>query len=328
MADVGRLAGVSAITVSRVLRQPERVAEETRNRIHAAIAELGYLPNSLAGSLKSQRTGVIACVVPSVEHSFIADALTGASEELRPAGFHVIIGQSGFLPEEEEALVRTFLAGRPDAMILTGLTHTPETRRLLAAAQVPVVEIGNIGPDVIDMVVGFSNAEAARSCTESLIGKGYRRFGYLLHAGSAQNDRSRDRFSGYKQAIAASGGKAEEGPTIEVEFSIPGGAAGLLALLEADETVDAICCSNDTIALGALYECERRGIAVPKRLAIAGFDDQEISAQCVPSLSSVRIPRRRMGQEAGRLIRRTLAGEPVPARLIDVGFELKLRSTT
>lgn len=328
MEDVGRLAGVSSATVSRMLREPERVAEETRKRIHDAIVKLNYVPNSLAGSLRSRRTGVVACVVPTVNHSFVAEVIAGAREALRPLGYHVVIGESGFLPEAEETLVRTFLAGRPDAMILTGLTHTAETERLLSTARIHVVEVGNIGPVALDMVVGFSNSEAARELTAALVGRGYRRIGYLLHAGSETNDRTRDRLTGFRQAIAEAGPQACEGPLVEVEFSLNGGAVGLDRLLRSDPSIDAICCSNDTIALGALFECKRRGIAVPDRLAIAGFDDQEISAQCVPSLSTVRIPRKRMGQEAGTMIRQALAGEEPAVHQIDVGYELKLRETT
>jgi LacI family transcriptional regulator, gluconate utilization system Gnt-I transcriptional repressor len=326
MEDVARLAGVSLITVSRMLREPDRVAEGTRKRISAAIAATGYVPNLVAGALKSSRTGMIACVVPSVDHSFVADVIRGASDVLRPLGYHVLLATSDFSAAEEEDLVRTFLSRRPDAMILTGQTHTPETRRMLAAARIPVVEVGNLSDEAIDRVVGYSNIEASRALTATLIGRGCRRIGYLVQRGVEENDRVQDRLAGYRSALHASGLGA--GPLVEVDFSYAGGAEGLARVLADDPTVDGLCCSNDVIAIGALFECQRRGLQVPSDMALAGFDDQEISSAIKPALSSVRVPRAEMGRRAGDLIRRLLEGErDVPARE-DVGFEVRLRQTT
>ncbi len=327
MEDVARLAGVSLITVSRVLREPQRVAELTRAKIREAIAVTGYVPNLVAGSLKSRRTGMISCVVPSVEHSFVANVVRGASEVLRPLGFHMILATSSFSPEEEEELVLAFLSRRPDAMMLTGLSHTDGTRRLLAAAGIPVVEVGNISAAPIDMVVGFSNIEASRQIAAAMIAKGRRRIGYLLHAGASQNDRVRDRHEGYRRALGESGGQVAEAPAVEVEFSYSGGAEGLSRLLELDPAIDGVCCSNDVIALGALYECQRKGVAVPRDLGIAGFDDHDASGQCVPPLSTVHVPRAAMGRQAGLLIQRALAGETIAESRVDIGFELRIRET-
>jgi LacI family transcriptional regulator, gluconate utilization system Gnt-I transcriptional repressor len=326
MEDVARLAGVSLITVSRMLREPGRVAESTRSRIAEAIAATGYVPNLVAGSLKSSRTGMIACVVPSVEHSFVADVIRGASDVLRPLGFHVLLATSDFSSGEEEDLVRTFLSRRPDAMILTGQTHTAQTRRMLLAARIPVVEVGSLSDRAIDRVVGYSNVEASRMITAALVARGCRRIGYLLHRGVEENDRARDRLAGYQTALREAGLGA--GPVVQVDFSYGGGAQGLARALVEEPATDGLCCSNDVIAIGALFECQRRGLQVPSEMALAGFDDQEISSSVTPELSSVRIPRAEMGRRAGELIRRLLGGErEVPARE-DVGFELRLRQTT
>ena len=325
--DVARIVGVSAMTVSRVIREPERVAASTRVKIQEAMAAISYVPNRVAASLKSQRTGIIACIIPSIEHSFAAEAIRGASEVLRPQGFHVILGESGFSSIEEEELVLAFLSGRPDAMILTGLTHTPGTRRLLATSGIPVVEVGNIAPKPIDMVVGFSNAEASRQITAAMIAKGHKRIGYLLQKGSSENDRIRDRHTGYRRAVREAGNAAAEGPTVEVGFSYHGGAEGLTQMLSSDRKVDGICCSNDIVALGALYECQRSGIDVPGGVGIAGFDEHGLASQCVPPLSTVRIPRMEMGRQVGVLIQRALTGDTQIKKRADVGFELKLRGT-
>ena len=321
------MVGVSKMTVSRALREPERVAAPTRARIQEALAAVGYVPNRIAASLKSKRTGVVACVIPSIEHSFAAEAIRGANEILRPLGMHVILGESGFSPAKEQELVLTFLSSRPDAMVLTGVTHTSETRRLLTVSGIPVIEIGNLTAKPIDMVVGFSNVAASRRITASMIERGRHRIGYLRQRGAAENDRTGDRHAGFRRALREAGHAATEGPTIEVEFSYVGGARGLAEMLSADPQVDGVCCSNDIIALGALHECQRQGIVVPGRLGIAGFDEHGLASQCLPPLSTVQIPRIEMGRQVGLLIQQVLTGHKRVRKRTDVGFALMLRGT-
>lgn len=327
MQDVARLAKVSVITVSRVLREPDKVAEETRSRVLAAIEATGYVPNLVARSLKSRRSGVVAAVIPSVTHSIVAEVVRGMTEVLEAQGLHLLLADSGFSPDEEEALVAAFLARRPDAMYLTGTTHTAGTRRMLDAARIPVVETGNLTATPIDMVVGYSNLEAARAMTHALIAAGRRRIGYLGQSGRDYIDRVQDRHSGFAAALrdhALHGERLEA----EVELSYRGGAAGVAQLLARAPDLDALFCTSDVIAIGALFECQRRGIAVPARIAIAGMDDQEIASQCVPALSTMRMPRYEMGRRAAGLLCRRLAGERVKERAVDLGFEVVLRETT
>ena len=205
MADVARLAGVSVITVSRVLREPEKVAEATRARVLSAIESIGYVPNLVARSLKSRRSGIIAAVIPSVTHSIVAEVIRGMTEVLNDEGLHLLLADSGFSPKEEEALVAAFLARRPDAMYLTGTTHTLGTRRMLDSARIPVVEAGSLTDTPIDMVVGYSNLEAARAMTRALIASGRRRIGYIGQTGRDYIDRVQDRYSGYCLALRDNG---------------------------------------------------------------------------------------------------------------------------
>ena len=328
MRDVAHLANVSVITVSRVLREPERVADDTRARVLAAIESIGYVPNLIARSLKSRRSGIVAAVIPSVTHSIVAEVVRGMTEVLEEEGLHLLLADSGFSPQEEEALVAAFLARRPDAMYLTGTTHTPGTRRMLDAARIPVVETGNLTTTPIDMIVGYSNFDAARAMTQALVARGRRSIGYIGQKGRDYIDRVQDRHSGYAAALRdhglANGGRLE----VEVELSYRGGAAGVTELLERCPHVDALFCTSDVIAIGALFECQRRRIDVPGRMAIAGMDDQEIASQCVPALSTMRMPRHEMGRRAATLLCRRLAGENVQSPAVDLGFELVMRATT
>ncbi|MEO7242085.1 MAG: LacI family DNA-binding transcriptional regulator [Variovorax sp.] len=327
MEDVAQLASVSVITVSRVLREPERVAQTTRERVLWAIKTIGYVPNLAARSLKSRRSGLIAAIIPSVTHSIVAEVTRGMSSALKDAGFHLLLGDSGFSPEEEESLVAAFLARRPDAVYLTGTTHTRGTRRMLDAAGIPVVEAGNLTDSPIDMLVGYSNSDAAAAVTRALINSGRRRIGYVGQVRRQEIDRVRDRHSGYRQALAGNGLASGPKLEVEVELSYGGGGAGLAELLERPIDLDAIFCSSDVIAVGVLFECQRRGIAVPGQLAVAGMDDQEIASQCVPSLSTVRMPRYEMGRRAAQMLCNRLAGVKNDETSVDLGFNLVLRET-
>jgi len=328
MRDVARLAGVSVMTVSRVLREPDKVAEPTRARVLSTIDSIGYVPNLVARSLKSRRSGVVAAVIPSVTHSIVAEVVRGMTEVLNDEGLHLLLADSGFSPKEEEALVAAFLARRPDAIYLTGTTHTLGTRRMLDAARIPVVESGNLTETPIDMVVGYSNFEAARAMTLALTAGGRRTIGYIGQKGREYIDRVNDRHAGYCAALRQKRIGRRSALEVEVDLSFRGGAAGLAELLTREPGVDAVFCTSDVIAAGVLFECQRRGIAVPRRLAITGMDDQEIASQCVPALTTVRMPRYEMGRRAASLLCRRLAGETINTRTQDLGFEIVVRHTT
>lgn len=328
MADVARLADVSVITVSRVLREPDRVAESTRTRVLEAVKIIGYVPNLVASSLKSRRSGIVAAIIPSVAHSIVSEVIRGMNSVLKTEGLHLLLGDSGFSPQEEEELVAAFLARRPDAIYLTGTTHTRNTRQMLDAARIPVVEAGNLASSPIDMSVGYSNREAARAMTHTLIERGRRRIGYVGQIGRDLVDRVQDRYSGYRDALSQNGIVFSPQMTAEVELSYRGGAAGMTALIENGCDVDAVFCTSDVIAVGVLFECQRRGISVPERVAISGMDDQEIASQCVPALSTVKMPRYEMGRRAAEMICARLAGTAIEQNSIDLGFSLALRETT
>jgi LacI family transcriptional regulator, gluconate utilization system Gnt-I transcriptional repressor len=327
MEAVARRAGVSVITVSRTLREPQRVAAETRSRVLSAVAEIGYVPNLVAGSLKSRRSGFVGGIIPTIAQPIAAEVARGMTEALREQGMRLFLADSGFSPEEEQELVVSMLARRPDAIFLTGITHTEITRRLLSAARIPVVETGNLCEAPIDILVGFSNHGAARMITEAVLGSGRRRIGYLGQTGRGHIDRLQDRFDGFRRALAQAGLPFDESRMVEDGLSYEGGARGLRTLLQRDPSIDAVVCSSDIIALGALFEAQRLGIAVPGRLAIGGIDDTELSGQCVPGLSTVRVPRFMIGRVAGELICRRLAGERIAEPVVDLGFQLVMRGT-
>jgi LacI family gluconate utilization system Gnt-I transcriptional repressor len=326
MEDVARRAEVSVMTVSRALRQPGKVAEATRSRIAEAMLELNYVPDAIASSLALRRSQMVALVVPSVSNPVFADPIQGMADGLRGRGYHLLLAGTSAAPKDAEALVRTLLGHRPAGFVMHGGNHTQGMRDLLHRVSVPVVEIGCLPRRPIDMVVGYSNAAAARAMTEWLLARGYQRIGFVS-APVRHNDRAAERRRGYRTALRAAGLSPRPEWEIEQAHGVAEGAAAVAALLERKQRLDAIFCAGDVWAIGALFECRRRGIRVPDDLAVVGFDGQAITAQTVPPLTTVQVHRYEMGLQAAELLLDRLAGQPVEGRRLDLGYELVVRES-
>jgi len=314
------------MTVVRALREPGKVAGATLDRVQRIIKQTGYTPDLVARGLASSRSGLVAALVPLLTNSLIAEIVQGLTDALATEGIHILLGVSGFSAAEEEALVRAFLSRRIDAIYLTGVIHTEETVRMLKRAAIPVVEGGNLTKRPIDMVVGYSNAKAASEVTRYVIEAGYKNIGYI-GAFPRDNDRARDRRHGYEMALTRAGRAVDPRLCEETTLDIDAGARAMAMLCTRRPRVDAVFCSADALAVGALFECQRRGLAIPGQIAIAGFDDIGLASQVVPSLTTLRIPRYAIGQRAGEMIRDRLAGRALKQRIVDTGFELVPRDS-
>ena len=210
MQDVARLAGVSTMTVSRVLTEPGVVAEETRERVQRAVEQLGYVPDKVAGSLSSRRTGFIAAILPTLTNANFADTAHGLTEVLRRAGYQLLIGYTMYGLAEEERLIRAMLARRPEALVLTGASHTKMASQLLHGAGIPIVEIWDVPPRPIDHAVGFSNREVGRMAARHLLALGHRRLGALgpRAEGDARDFRGEERLAGFAAVLQEQGRRA------------------------------------------------------------------------------------------------------------------------
>ena len=317
---------MSTMTVVRVMRDPSKVAARTRQRVEAVLRQTGYTPDLTARGLASNRSGLIAAIIPVLTNSLIAEIMQGLTDALAEDDYHLLLGASGFSAGQEEVMVRAFLSRRVDGMYLTGVIHTAETVRMLKGAGIPVVEGGNLSPSPIDMIVGYSNVDAARSVTRYLLKRGYWPVGYI-GAYPQDNDRARDRRLGYEAAFADARRRHDPALCIETTLDMEAGAKAMAAMLDRRPDVRAVFCSADAIAVGALHECQRRRLDIPGRIAIAGFDDIPIAAQVVPSLTTLRVPRYEIGQRAGKLIRDRLTKRSVRRRVVDTGFKLVPRDS-
>lgn len=326
MRDIADQAGVSVVTVSRVINHPEKVAPETRLRVQEVIKQFNYIPDMLAGSMASRRSFAVGVIIPTITNSLFADTIDGLFSEIEPAGYQLMIGSSRYDPAREAALVRTMISRRVDSIVLTGTTHFRETTDLLVRSGIPVFEIWNLTNHPIDTVIGFSNSAAAKQMTLHLHERGYRQIGYLggltLH-----NDRTADREAGFLEAMHEIGDDNGAEHIFRAEFDFPSGSAGILALKSRHPDIDAVFAASDVLAVGAMLECHRQGWQVPKDIAIAGLDDSVIASQLTPALTTVKLPRYEIGRQTGEQLLARLSGEPCTKKHFDLGFEIVLRDS-
>ncbi len=327
LQDVADAAGVSLVTASRAFRQSDLVAQATRAAVQAAVARLGYIPDLVAGSLAARASHQVAIVVPSLATPAFMSTIRGATEVLQAHGYQTVLGDANLSRETEAALIATFLGRRVDAIILADVAQSPEAQDLLRRSLVPVVETWTLSVEPIDMNVGFDNCAAAREMTQHLIATGRRHVG-MICGPLRQNLRGRQRRLGYFEAIEEGGLPADL--FIELPYPIRFADAGeaLEALVVRCPQLDAVFCSGDSFAVGALLAAQRRGWAVPDRLAVAGLGDLDLAAHLVPALSTAVVPGERMGRLAGEMIVARLSGREVARKVVDVGFEIVVRGST
>jgi len=324
LSDVAKLAGVSPITVSRVLNRPELVTPDTMEVVREAIARTGYVPNMLAGGLASKRSRLVAALFPTIASSMFAETMEALTDRLGEAGYQVLLGLSGYPAAREDDLLEAILSRRPDGILLTGIIHSPATRQKLLAAKIPVVEIWDHTPTPIDMLVGFSHEKVGEAVAGYLLGKGYRQFAMI----GANDDRAVQRQKGFLSALARYG--IGDVPTITV--SAPGslrtGREGMARLLNEGRQPDAIFCNSDALAQGVLAELQSRGLSIPGDVAVMGFGDLDFAAHTFPALSTVRIDRRGIGRLAAEAMLARMEGRTDMEKVIDTGFEVIERAST
>jgi LacI family gluconate utilization system Gnt-I transcriptional repressor len=329
MMDVAKHARVSPSTVSLYLRKPEAVSPSASQEIARAIDSLGYVPNLVAGGLAAASSRVVSIIVPSIRNAFFAETVSTLQMELAAEGLQVLLGHSEYGEAQEEALVRTALSWAPAAIILTGLTHSHGTRKLLKASRIPVVEMWELGGEPIDMAVGFSHPQVGASAARHLLSKDRRTLAFL-GARMQEDHRAAQRSRGFEAACWAGGAIRAEIINHPGAASVEAGALLLNRALEQIKDLDGIACSNDLIALGVLFESQRHGIPIPDKIAVIGFGDLDFSASCVPSLTTIRPSGDLIGKEVARLILSSINGMHAEGstRTIDTNHVLIERRST
>lgn len=325
MRDVAEAAGVSLMTVSRALREPHKLLPETRKLVLETVRQVGYVPNRIAANLASNRSSVVGLIIPSIQNSLYADTIKGTADVLRAAGLHLLLADSGYSLAQEETLIGTFLEQRVSGLILHNTDHTPRALQMIKSAGIPVVETGNMGRRPIDMLASYSNYEAAKAMTLHLAQRGYRHIGFV-GLGVKSSSRARERQRGYFAALKSLGFPRQDGLVREVAGGLTSGAHAMVDMLTAHPNVDAIFFAGEVLAVGALFEAQRRGWKVPERIAIAGYDDLEIVQHTNPRLTCLRLPRLEIGRRSAEALLERIRGGDTAVKL-DLGFQIVQRES-
>ena len=321
--DVARVAGVSAMTVSRAVNTPDRVPAATLAKVQLAVAKTGYVPNLLAGGLRSNKSRLVAALIPTLVGPVFNETVVALTAALNERGYQLMLGQSGYADSREDALLSAVIGRRPDGIVLTGVTHSADARRRLLAAGIPVVETWDLTPTPIDMLVGFSHTAVGEAVCRRLHAAGRRRLAVI----AADDERALRRTGAFLAAARSLRLAKPVVHQVPAPTTLASGRSGLRALLAANPNLDAVFCSSDLLALGVLTEAQATGITVPDRLAVIGFGDLDFARDLHPALTTVRIDGTRIGREAARCIVERAEGRAVPERVIDIGFTIVERAS-
>lgn len=322
--SVAEIAGVSAITVSRAINTPDKVAPETLEKVRKAIETTGYVPNLLAGGLASRSSKLIAAIVPSIANLVYSSTIRLFSKSLSKAGYQVILGDSGYPEVLEEELVRTILSRRPDGIFLTGVDHSPSCRNLLLAANIPIVETWDLTPSPLDIVIGFNHIDVGHAVAKFILSKNFKKVGFV----TANDARALLRQRSTLEILGQHGVSDIYQTTVPAPTTMEYGRIGARQILEEGFDKGVIFCTSDTLAQGVLAEIQSREIAIPKTIAVIGFGDQVFAPHTYPALTTVRIDRERIGQEAAEALLSRIQNRPIKNRVIDIGFSIIEREST
>tara|TARA_Y100001960_G_scaffold310677_1_gene370412 strand:- start:582 stop:1583 length:1002 start_codon:yes stop_codon:yes gene_type:complete len=320
LQDIADRVGVTKMTVSRCLRDPSQVSESLKDKINQAVEDLGYIPNRAPDILSNAKSNAIGVLVPSLTNQVFAEVIRGIESVTTPAGYQTMIAHYGYSEELEEKSIASLLSYNVDAIILSENVHTEKARKMLQTASIPVIEIMDTFSDKIEQAVGFDNAKASKAMTEAIIAKGRNNIAYFA---ARMDERTRLKMEGYQQAMAEAGNEVVTLQTEEAS-SFTLGAQLLAQLVEAHPQVDGIVCTNDDLAIGAVYECQRRGIKVPEEMAITGFHGHDISQTMIPKLATVVTPREEIGYVAATQLIERLKGKTDWQPTIDLGYRIEL----
>lgn len=323
LQDIADAVGMTRMTVSRYLKSPTKVSEATRSKISEAIELLGYIPNKAPDLLSNAKSFSIGVLVPSLTNQVFAQVIKGIEEITEPAGYQTMLAHYGYSPQIEEKRVEYLLSYHVDGLILSETTHTERTRQMIKMAGIPVVEIMDINHPPIQYLIGFDNIKAAFDMTNALIDKGYKNIVYL---GARLDMRTKLKRQGYTAAMSKRGLTPRSIMT-DKPSSYSLGAKLIVQTLKDYPDTDCVFCTNDDLAIGAIFECQKRNIAVPQQMAIVGFHGHDVGQSMVPQLASVITPRQHIGNLAGERLLSAIdikQGGTDDELVVDVGYKIHL----
>lgn len=306
--DVANLAGVSIATVSRVLNNTGKVATATAERVHAAVAELDYVPHAGARGLAGSRRNTIGLIFPGMGDAFLTELLTGIDQQITDAGYELLLYSTRLRNRDQSIQSIPLGEHNTDGLIIYASSLKEAEIQRFYERGFPVVLLHQSAPEGLDIPsVTFENKAGAETAVSHLINLGRRRIVYL--SGPEDNEDSQWRELGYREALAAHDIPVDPGLIAFGDFHDTTAEATVKQLLQHDMAFDAIFAGDDRSASGALLALHQAGKRVPEDVAIVGFDDASYARFLTPPLSTVHAPIAESGRKAAEQIIRLIQGE-------------------
>ena len=325
LTGVAHVAGVSIASASRVLNGLP-ASPEMQERVRAAVAQLGYVPDATARSLKTGRTEQLTLAVADVGNPFYVEILRAVEGVVRGAGYRLMVSSTGSDPNEEIRLVSGLAPGITDGLVLCPLRITEDLVAELAEARIPVVVVGTLPADVALDNVQADSARGVRLALEHLHANGHRRVAFVN--GPADTVPGSARARGFAHTARTLG--LDRDPALRVDAGDCTFAAGRVAAAELLARVqpDAVLGANDLLAVAVIHELAARGLSVPGDVAVVGMDDTELATLCSPSLTSVGLGSAERGRIAAQLLLERIADPSLPPRRVKVRPTLTCRASS
>ncbi|HEV2712150.1 MAG TPA: LacI family DNA-binding transcriptional regulator [Gaiellaceae bacterium] len=326
--DVARHAGVSPMTVSRVINRSDRVRPETRRRVEEAIADLGYVPSRLARGLIRQKTGTLALIVPDVANPFFTLIVRGAEDIARRAGYRIILCDTRADLAIERDVIEEMIAHRVEGIVIAPVSdRSREHLRRLTSFGVQFVLIDRTVRGIeADVVVG-DNVGGGGRLVEHLIGLGHRRIGFITESDDVST--ARERRESYEAALLSSGLPVDPELIVFSTVDPRGGFHGMRRLLELDERPTAVFAVNNLVAVGAIEAVRAHGLEVPDDVALVCFDDIEYASRLYPFLTVMAQPAETIGTLGTQLLVERIEGRaPEQRRVVILPADFIIRRSS
>ena len=325
LRDVSEASGVSEMTVSRVLRNRGDVSDATRQKVQEAARELGYVPNKIAGALASNRVNLVAVIIPSMSNMVFPEVMGGINDRLEETELQPVVGITDYLPEKEEKVLYEMLSWRPSGIIIAGLERTDAARAMLRNAGIPVVEIMDTDGTPVDCCVGISHRRAGREMAEAILEAGYRRIGFMGTKMSLDH-RARKRYEGFVEGLAKGGVELADWEFYEGGSALAKGRELTAMMLDRTPDLDFLYFSNDLIGAGGLLLARERGLDIPGRFGMAGFNGVELLQGLPVKLATIDSCRKEIGRLAAEMVL-ARSDTTLPAETITLTPQLEFGDT-
>lgn len=327
LQDVATQAGVSTATVSRCLNHPDKVRIEVRENVKKAISTLNYVPHGAARALASKRTYTIGAIVPTIDNSIFSEAIRNLQHTLTAANYTLLIANSAYSLEQELKEVESLISRGIDGLVLVGENHHPNVFKAIELHRISYISLWIYNRKSKYSCVGFDNIKAGKNITQHLLDLGHKKIA-VISALLENNDRVQQRLKGIRSTLKTADEEFTDDCLIECRYSVEQGRQAIHSLLDANPQITAIICSNDILALGALWGARQRKIKVPKMLSITGFDNMEMIPALSPALTTVNSPSKRMGVLAAEYLLKQINSNQTKIKRIEIEAELIVRETT